>query len=686
MEIQLIMSVPDLTGTGQTHTSTEWVVSTNPDMSITDDYVLVHTSTTDLVSNILELDFTGGKVYYFRSRYILNNSINSEWSTIVKLDGNFCNMKSSNVLIMTPIVKANVSYENSDNGLLIIDTSDMYTFTGVGDGEHRSTSYRIQDDAGNTIWERRYDRTNLTNIKIPNKYFKPNRVYNIQAKYHIDADNESLWGGYLYTPSATIPYYTLTPVCPISTEENDILFVLRINTPSYSSIDLIIKDDNGLVVASKLNQTTYTPTITIPAVPPNTVYRVYSRITFTTGTKTEYIESYSFKGTTFGSPIPSITYLNKYDYVQQVDLGTPIYGMSFTTCNNKILLSRLVGGIYRLSLYEINGGYLTLNRDVYYDDPTVFDLQTSFVTATPNNKILINCTTGDADGYKAKFVLLRYGDSFVVEDEVTLTDEIGGIGVSGSGGFVNNTQFYYIPNTIYTTDTQLLELRALDTTTMTVTTVSALPTPLYKYTSLVVIDNDNLLLIGGSSNPTDPDWNRTNNDIYKYNISTDTWTIIATFDPGVWSEAIYNQHCIKRGDGQIVIFNGALDLDTINQSVCLLNTTNNTLTYKEMNIPDTRRYVYTVQTSYGDIFRISSITGDLQSVYTYVSNTLTDAEITYGTDSGVDSIFGFDSGDNILGTFDTPFGDNSELIPEPVTMFGFGTGDETIGAFGVPFK
>ncbi|MCI4436933.1 MAG: hypothetical protein JHC33_09025 [Ignisphaera sp.] len=188
---------------------------------------------------------------------------------------------------------------------------------------------------------------------------------------------------------------------------------------------------------------------------------------------------------------------------------------------------------------------------------------------------------------------------------------------------------YFIPYTeTLNGDNIDLSLYMLDTETFLVNKVTELPFKAKCGVSLASDVSNNLYILGGSDIqenglPTD----RTNNKIYHYDVGKKLMTEYATL-PTEISPGLHTLQCYMRADGNIVGFNSVSSGSSLgNQDAIVINTKTSIVTTEASDTSDNLPYRVTISLANGDFLRVSSRVLDPQTVYLYVSDTITSDKI-----------------------------------------------------------
>jgi len=460
-------------------------------------------------------------------------------------------------------------------------------------------------------------------------------------------------------------------------------FKLYLNVPNFQSVDIIVKNKYGQIVAEEYNQATRTPHVYTLGLELGSEYTVSARVKFQDNTYTEYIDFYTVNTTNNDITIAdnTITYLNDYDYTQELLLNGPIAAMSKEIYTGTILLPK--NNDNKLYRYELRNKVLIEDKALITLDGLneLVDLPSLNITPLRNGRFLLdydavravninsslvsqetrdymitnNLETYDDNGLwvinrdnfdqeyvtRPKFAIYEYNsvthectlvDSIFRDDEMKSTATTNALVVNS-----DNQYIYYIPthatDSIENNDSYLdLTLKRLDVDTLDIVVVDPLPVSILANPVLIGKDSNTLIFMNGSDTITDMVnneyiWLRTNDDIYEYNIGTDTWTNTGTMDIGIDPEK-YLLQSIKRRDGKIALFNNSrLGTSVGDQDSIVFDPVTYDFTIDSNDMIDDMIYQTSIDLLNGDILRLTSRVQDPQVVYTYVSNTRTMEEL-----------------------------------------------------------
>lgn len=598
---------------------------------------------------ITDLDIQPFETVYIRIMFHFKNlntnmETNSAWSRTTPISGDKEGFKLSDVIISTPIVNAEV-----DNGTIIIETKPMVIYSGSG--LHTKTSWMVTDSDNNAIYNRIEDETNLVKLKTQSINIESNRAYVFQAKHITKTNNHSTYGKKIlidYNKGLNLFDFELLGKF---TKDTKVYFRLTVYAPGFKSMDLEVRDKTGNIGTSLYNYETLTGYIDTRDLIVNTLYDIFVRVKFTDGKitiyrlkftgmllkqdsddiygpgDTEYPETGVGGGdTSFGDIIPPDQEGDGSHRRSSVGV-TSGYQMK----DGNIIFTEFINNA--ISLYSYKGGNLSRIKRLFKPS-NGNDLAIDYlnVLPLPNNDIIINyCTVDVQDKYK-KSIFKKFSYDPIRRELTEIgsyespTEELS-TSVSTSAVIMNNGEIYYIPavNKSNGSDTTL-SLMKLNTVSMTVESVVALPDNI-KYNATLIRDIDeNLYLFGGSKDKyldeitKETVWRRENNRVYKFNMETNTFDFINIYLPVSWSQDIYCMQGYLRHDHKIVLFNSVHNGRSIGEQKVLVFDPNK-LTFEEhtlflnMLIPFRNNIVLRD----GSILRISSKIQDPQTSYIYAS-------------------------------------------------------------------
>lgn len=619
-------------GSPITHVATSYQVSRIPDFS-KPEFIIYQSleDVTDLLVKKLPVELDSYNNLYVRTKYHYSGGRYDNWSNIIPLKGDQIGIKLSGTVIATPKVRYEINYDSSEDGHLIISTSDMLLYGGIG--IHSSTTYIITNVDGKEIYKREKDVNNLTSIILDAKLIEPNIAYIVKVLHHTDTNATSNYGKAIIILSTdesslfdiTMPY-ELVP-------HKYTYFNLELRTTQYLLTDIIITDEYNNVVVSNLDQRTRTPRIYTGSLKNYYRYTVKARIKLLGGDYTSYRTVYSgiIRENSLIDFKYTLEYLNKFTMSQELMLGGLSTQVSRELYNGDILLTKNKdNSIYRYQMIE--GKLIEIDKVLSLND-NLLDLPYLNVLPLYSGRVLVNYAIDKLDSVyrKSYFKLYEFNPIThkLVEINSRLMDkEKYGTANSSSMVVPNLTDVYYVPTEEVNVDGDNvnLTLKKLDLETFQVTTVSNLPFNVKYNVSLLALDDDRILIVGGSDEKITIDnniksFNRNNNDIYIYSIKENLFHLVGSISPEI-SNTLYNFHPVMRRDGMVVLFNAVETNASVgNQRTIIIDPKTFNITYSLNDYLDSVKYNTTIPLRNGDILRISNREIDPQKVYTYVSNT-----------------------------------------------------------------
>lgn len=642
---------PAIETDGWRHTGTSYLLGKTPEF---DQMVLNEINSPQLTSYEFEYALGHTETLFFKSKYHFTKyddngdiiigedgkPVKKESATgqIISLRGQQSGPTLSGNIIATPIVSVSVDYTRNNDGEVVIKNIPMRNHSGVG--KHKANSYRIKSGLDEIIFKREYDEDNLSELRLPLYKFENNSIYEIAVKHHSTTNNESLYGiEYLNLISKESAIFDLIPNynC-LFTINKFMYFQLKLFVPGFLSIDLIIVDEQGNVVAKALPQHTSSPRIFTGGLSPDKIYLIKARVRLNTG-YTNYKTVYR------GKPrVNSLINFNnaweypgKYTYTHIIETDGSIEASSCELCDGTILLGEhnstalysyklgpnnvmnRVRKLYEFSKVDINSvvGEPTMNIIPLHNGNLLVDYASNSVDSEFRHPTF---TTFDYNPISGKITKLK---------EIKRDDELYSTAVSSSACAMMNRSVYYIPSVIVDANgvkqPLVLKRLLLANENPEIITVKALPVPVTRFVSLVKLDEENLLMIGGVTNEDVDDinnddlWFRTNNMIYRFNIVENKWYEETVLSNLIISR-VYNLAAYMRRDRKIVIFNNTDNIaERNNQSTVVYDFINKEFTYEDNDHADNVAYRTTVVSKRGDIYRISAREQSTQKVYRYIS-------------------------------------------------------------------
>jgi hypothetical protein len=636
--IRITHDIPVLPSTlGLTHTATDWQISLYPDFSDTTKMLVQSLKdTTNLNSYAATLDIDNDTAVYVRVRYYFGTKV-SNWSRVAQINGDQKGFKLSNTIVATPRITIKLDYTLTTDGEFIISTTPFEMHTGSG--SHQYTTWEIYDTDGNAVYKRSKDSEFLTELRIRGSLLDPYKAYEIRVT-HISSTNMcSNYGRLIYNESIkTDRFYKLIPINPIIVNSRQ-YFNLQLFTTAYSSIDIIVLDKDGNVVNSNYTQKTVYPYVDLNNIISNELYTIKARVHLTTGLVTDYdlVWSGISKAGATSTYDSSKSYLGKQSYVNDLITNGITVQSSTQLINGTILFTKQNSNKIYTAQYD--GSTFTIGP-VAIELPVDDILGIPYLSVTPlyNGKVLISYSI-ENPGTKYHDMIFKLYDHNIVTDTFSLINTLALTDMQYSPAatasiipYLDNN-VYFIPYTETLNGGNVdLSLYMLDTTTFLVNKVTELPFKAKCGVSLASDVSNNLYILGGSDIqdsglPTD----RTNNNIYRYDVGKKVMTNFATL-PTTISPGIHTMQCYMRADGNIVCFNSVSSgISLGNQNTFVIDTKTGNITIESSDTTDNLPYRVTISLANGDFLRISSRISDPQTVYLYVSNTITADKVKVDT-------------------------------------------------------
>ena len=237
------------------HLFTDWLIEdTNGN--------IIFSSLND-TANLLSIDIPNGLIQPGQ-QYI----IKVRFKTVSGLISNYTilNVTAKTIVIQTPTL--NIQGEPNNIFLFPFITGSNFNVNETG-RTHQSTDWWIEDTNNNIVWSSFNDIYNLTSISVTTQ-LQENTSYVLKAKYRDNTGLESNEAIYNFTtaiitvadPIFTIDTSIPNQVTPIITGSS---FSTNYVLNTHVSTDWIIKDTNGNIIWSSLNDTNNLTSIQVPS-------------------------------------------------------------------------------------------------------------------------------------------------------------------------------------------------------------------------------------------------------------------------------------------------------------------------------------------------------------------------------------------------------------------------------------
>lgn len=620
---------------GYEHVATSWQICKDIEFKTGSSMVLESLNDTkNKLSLTATIDVDDNTPLYGRHMmHITKNGVaqNNTWSRITPFNSNMKGMKINNFMVGTPKVTV-----ETEEDKIKASTSKFNMFSGAG--THASTSWSIKSSYGEDRYIRKNDRDNLLNIDVRG-VVETGKAYVVEAKHTNNFNNESFSGrDILLNYSADLELFGVEfPEEFIA--DRKFYFRLKVYTPLFVSYDFEIRDRlTNQVVKSKYNATSLVDYILLDGLTVFNTYDIYGRFRFEDGKVTQYSLVYS--GILLQNRVtpyrPYVEYLDKLEAYN--DIGTDGIACVSTreTYDGTILLPAFNGD--RIDAYKVYANKLMKTKMVRITEIANFTYALNIdycnILQMPNHDILIDYNVYDEIGHKhTAFIQYEYNPikltmtplkTLIRDNEQYSTSLCNSIGVLKDNTIIYVPAFY---SETKDATRSVLPMFTVNPNTFTLSDPIELPFEAKYNVSLVVDQDDNVFLFGGSedikydSKDNNVEcWKRDNNEVWKYDVKTKSFTKVADI-PAEYSTDIYCLQGFLRLDGKIVLFNGShsgpgmkiqeeLVFDPSDYSFAILKTD------MDWDIP----FRSNIVNRNGCITRVSAKVLDPQKSYTYISN------------------------------------------------------------------
>lgn len=654
-KVRIRIAPPDLTTMPDVeHYATSYIISKSVDFDNKSNILIQNLKDrTNKLEYITDLDIGQGDTVYTRIMIHYRNKItklefDSSWSRTTPVSADQFGFKLSDIIIRTP--KLTVEQDEHNTVILQAETMSLYS----GGGSLDRTTWIVDNSDNYPIYKRTEDKTNLTTLKTQNIDIKDGRAYVFKNKFITKTSNESTFGKKLvidYNRGLTLFDFTLLNRFVKGVR---LYFRFDLYVPNFQSLDLEVRTLDGKV---KINLDAYTQQsghLLTDDLEADTVYDFYARLRFTDGQlspwkkvytgmcfplnpdwlygdgKTEYFDQGSSLGSdiTFGDLVELDGPDGEKILKRQGTGVTSTYQME----DGGIIFTEFVNNA--LSIYRFDGINLFRFKRVV-ELPVDVDLAIDYVNVLPlpNYDIVINyCTVDNVTRFKhsiwKKFEYDLLRKTLTEVGSVTNQYERYSTSVSTSAVVDKEGNIWYVPaNEVDEQGADIaLSLYKLDTKTMGVSKVVAIPgNPKYNVTLIRDIDM-NLYIFGGSTNRRidnttgEYTWRRNNNIVYKYDTKTDVMETLKTAYPEEWSIDVYCMQGYLKHDHQIVLFNSVHNGPKLGyQKVLIFDPKTATFSLKDLKLQMSIPFRNNIVLKDGSILRISSRELDPQKSYIYVA-------------------------------------------------------------------
>ena len=625
-----------VTAPGVTHTGTSWQASTDMHMDTSNLIVNIENSDTHLLDYTFTYDMSNHDIVYVRSKYHFSDGSESVWSKIVPIHVDQKGLKISSTLVVTPQVTVNYDYTNNSLGELVIRSSDMRLYGGAG--SHSMTSYRILDTGGNEVFVRNNDTSNLTELRLPLIILESGKAYSVEVRHHTTTNAHSNFGkAMLITPTKGSALFNITTHSKL-VPNAWMYFDLDILATNYTSVDIRIIDSLNNEVVSAPSQTANVPRIFTGDLVVGKTYTVQARITLGDSTVTEYVDvvTTTIVDNSIIEYDPSVSYLNRFSFVETLNLNGIVTQTSYETSSGDILL--MSAGTRTVNLYRVSNNKLYYRRGAFHLHSTgIASPHVNFIPTLSGDLVVdYSGSSGDVTHKHPRFNTYEYNSvtsTYTLKHSMRRTDELFSSAVSTSAVSYKDGCIYYIPAAMIDSNGERvpLALRRYDHMNNVMLPDIALPFTAYGNVSLTILPTNELLILGGTTDTTNnngrPVTVRTNNDVYKFNPSTGDFYRVRSL-PSSISANKYNLQLLPRRDGNIVIFNASFTgTDRGDQDTYEYRVSDNGIYRASNDISDDLPYLSNIVMRDGGILRISARARDPQKSYVYISNTMGASDI-----------------------------------------------------------
>ena len=627
---------------GLKHTATSWQISKGIDFDIKENIIAESLNdTTNLFEYKVNIEVDDNTPLYGRHMMHISKNgvaVDNQWSRVCPFNSNMKGLKINNFMVRTPRLDA-----TTKEGAIDVQGNNFSMFSGTGN--HYSTHWAVRNSYGEDVFIRNNDRTNLTSLHVDG-IIDANQAYVASAKYVNEFNNESFRGKDLILNfSADLELFE------VDLPEDFIVnrkfyYRLKLYTSQHIKHDVEIRDKNGKVIKYKYNVNQLVDYFMLDNMTVYEEYYIYGRITFEDGKVTPYKLVYS----ALLLPNTVTPYKPFIEYLGMLDKGSyyPTDGMvCFTTretYDGKIFIPAFEGdklNIYQAFTNSLQKISMVILKDVYnfYYEAHMDHIN---ILQQPNHDIIIDLVSYDAVGHKwTKFYKFEWNPikyEFTLLGQLERPKEKLCTSVANSIGVLNDNTIVYVPGFYTESQNEVrsqLPLIIVDNDKFEIKETIELPFEAKYNVSLVVDKDDNIFIFGGSENNiVDKEhnnieyWERTNNSVYKFDIESKTFEVVAEL-PDEWSKDIAVMQAFLRLDGKIAIFNATYSGPGVEyQDTLVFDPSNYTFsidkTDMDWDIPFRSNVVY----RNGNIGRVSYKTLDPQKSYTYISNTKNEDTIT----------------------------------------------------------
>jgi hypothetical protein len=621
-----------------THTGTSYQISRYPDFTNPENILAESLNDEEnLLEFRAELEINEDDTVYVRTKYHFSNGKENNWSRVTPLDGDQKGLKLSDAIIATPVVEVSINYNKLSKDELTIVSKPFAMY--VGSGSHKSTTWVVKDVDNNIIYKREKDENNLLELKLDKSILKEDKTYIFEVIHHSSTNTDSNIGKRVFTTfNQENKLFKLTRFKE-ATLDRKLFYRLSLSTTLFSSLDLVFKSLSGDIIKEVNGIQTMTPFVYMDDLDPYRTYNLFARLNMSNGQSTElvHIETFELKQNYLVDYIPSMEYIGKYDYVQQMILYGLNQFVGKELYNGSILLPTNFNRT--INMFKVINSKLTLFRSVItLPEDEVIGIPYFNIIPLHNGDIVINYSIENEDNYRTsifrKYTVNPLTNKFVEVGMVARQFEKYSTSVNKSAVVTRDNNIYYIPaREVDANDTLVnLSMYKLNTENMTVTKENDLPFDAKYNVSMEITHDNKIVIFGGSLNVTKDDdnidhWTRENNDVYLYDISSKTFDIVGSF-PEEIANTIYSFHTQLRKDNKLVLFNNVHNGESLGvHNSILYDLDTNEFSIEDNDHNDNVAFRSTIVLQNGSILRLSSNELDPQNVYKYVANDELDIDI-----------------------------------------------------------
>ena len=627
-------------GSSLSHTGTSYQVSTTPDFNTPANIIINNLNdTVNLESYSFDYAIPPDAPLYIRTKYHLSDGTSSNWSNIIELNSNQVGMKSSDTVLSTPNISANLDYATTITGELVIELSSMDVISGSG--TINAVSWLVTDTDGKELYSLPKSPDMLSVIRLPLNQLGNANTLVVSATTHTDTNAVS-------NPARTLVVRDDRTVVYFNAKLIPTLYANAITgveyTPNevyYAKLDIQILDGTNNVVEAHTNlpidQLMFMGTNIVVGVP----YTVQARGIDELGTKTPWVTIYTGAAYPY-SPItwaPTLTYNTtnvgfggyiNFDGMSTQSIEADEDGTAYLAIpgTNQLLSYRCINGTMRPTGHSLDLGVnglepipnITMKRR--YDGGYILDH--TAINGTNIESVFIHLD------YNPVTKQLTNTQSFVRADESI------GTGATNSCVMMPNNTMYYIPGAMVVNGSNVQpEMRLFDIATNAIIDhiplPSNLPAGITENICLAGDANNDLYLFGGTGGPVQNAAHAEvvhtllNKDIFKYDKITKTWSNILTVTINNPDSYRFRMQTLKNGDIYIIDATPGIIGTPIRESF-IYHPATNTITATLQNNPSQEHIGVVISLRDGDVVTMSS-TPELVEAYSMLTSAISNANL-----------------------------------------------------------